>query len=67
MAPMRIVVLCLIALAMLVRAPSATAQDEDAANPYESGGDGVIETQGAIYSALGLAAHFREIEKEGKP
>jgi cell division septum initiation protein DivIVA len=29
-------------------------------------GDGVIECQGAIYSALGLAAHFREIEKEGR-
>jgi hypothetical protein len=26
-------------------------------------GDGVIECQGAIYTALGLAAHFREIEK----
>ncbi len=29
-------------------------------------GDGVIECQGAIYTALGLAAHFRDLEKEGK-
>jgi F0F1-type ATP synthase membrane subunit b/b' len=28
-------------------------------------GDGVIECQGAIYTALGLAAHFREVEKDG--
>jgi len=28
-------------------------------------GDGVIECQGAIYTALGLAAHFREAEKDG--
>lgn len=26
-------------------------------------GDGVIECQGAIYTALGLAAHFREVDK----
>jgi hypothetical protein len=30
-------------------------------------GDGVIECQGAIYTALGLAAHFRDLEKDGKP
>jgi hypothetical protein len=29
-------------------------------------GDGVIECQGAIYTALGLAAHFRELDKDGK-
>ena len=29
-------------------------------------GDGVIECQGAIYTALGLAAHFRDIEKDGR-
>jgi hypothetical protein len=29
-------------------------------------GDGVIECQGAIYTALGLAAHFRDVEKDGK-
>ena len=29
-------------------------------------GDGVIECQGAIYTALGLAAHFRDLEKDGK-
>jgi len=29
-------------------------------------GDGVIECQGAIYTALGLAAHFRPAEKDGK-
>lgn len=28
-------------------------------------GDGVIECQGAIYTALGLAAHFRDVDKEG--
>jgi hypothetical protein len=28
-------------------------------------GDGVIECQGAIYTALGLATHFRDIDKEG--
>jgi hypothetical protein len=30
-------------------------------------GDGVIECQGAIYSALGLAAHFRDLDKDSKP
>ncbi len=29
-------------------------------------GDGVIECQGAIYTALGLAAHFRGLDKDGK-
>jgi hypothetical protein len=29
-------------------------------------GDGVIECQGAIYTALGLAPHFRAVEKDGK-
>ena len=29
-------------------------------------GDGVIECQGAIYTALGLAAHFRDVDKDGK-
>jgi hypothetical protein len=43
---MRILVLGLLALATLLRAPFASAQDEDAANPYASGGDGVVETRG---------------------
>lgn len=30
-------------------------------------GDGVIECQGAIYTALGLAPHFRDLDKDGKP
>jgi hypothetical protein len=29
-------------------------------------GDGVIECQGAIYTALGLAAHFRDLDRDGK-
>jgi hypothetical protein len=29
-------------------------------------GDGVIECQGAIYTALGLATHFRGLDKDGK-
>ncbi|HWO22658.1 MAG TPA: hypothetical protein VNO30_28055 [Kofleriaceae bacterium] len=29
-------------------------------------GDGVIECQGAIYTALGLAPHFRDIDKDGR-
>ena len=28
-------------------------------------GDGVIECQGAIYTALGLAPHFRDLDKDG--
>ena len=27
-------------------------------------GDGVIECQGAIYTALGLAPHFRDLDKD---
>ncbi len=29
-------------------------------------GDGVIECQGAIYTALGLAPYFRDLEKDGR-
>lgn len=42
----------------------------DVVRTYLSGsalrGDGVIECQGAIYTALGLAAHFRDIDKDGR-
>jgi hypothetical protein len=41
----------------------------DVARTYLQGsalrGDGVIECQGAIYTALGLAPHFRDLDKDG--
>lgn len=43
---MRILALCFLAIATLLLTPSARAQDDDAANPYESGGDGVLEKRG---------------------
>jgi len=41
----------------------------DVARTYLQGsalrGDGVIECQGAIYTALGLAPHFRDLDRDG--